>query len=71
MNIFSERVRQVIDEQNLTLASAAEMAQISLSTVDKWVNPFTVVDAKMNSVIKFAMAFDVSTDWLFGLTDER
>lgn len=70
-NIFNERVRQVINENNLTLSSVAETAQISISTVNKWINPYAVVNAKMNSVISFALAFNVSVDWLFGLTDER
>src|SRR5690554_5425702 len=69
MATFSDRLKQLRDEKNITLERLAENIGITKSTLSRYEN--NKREPKMYVVEKLANYFQVSTDYLLGQSDER
>ena len=66
---FPERLKEIIGERDVTLRELVKRLNVSLGILSDWQNGNK--KPKVESVIKLASYFDVSTDYLLGLTDIR
>lgn len=69
MSRFRERLRLIRKENKLTQDELAEKIGVSKNTVWSWEHGRR--NASAESVIRIALLFEVSADWLLGLSDER
>lgn len=69
MSRFRERLRLIRKENKLTQDELAEKIGVSKNAVWSWENRRRNVSAE--AVIRIALLFEVSTDWLLGLSDEK
>ena len=67
MEHFSERLRELRQERNLSLSSLANLTGLSNSSLCRWENAQT--DIKSEQLIILANFFGVTTDFLLGLED--
>ena len=58
------RIKRLFQREDITIEAAAEAAQVSTSTVRRWMNPSDDTDIGLFAFCKFAFAFDVSIDAL-------
>lgn len=63
------RLRALRQEQNISMKQLGEIFGMAESTISLYENEKRKVDTDM--LIKFANYFNVSTDYLLGITDER
>lgn len=61
-NIFSERLKQIRKEKDISAPDLAEKLEIDKSTVSRYETGKT--EPNLQNLIKFAQYFDVSIDWL-------
>ena len=66
---FSIRLENLLEEENLSQKQLALDLQIASSTVNGYVKNHREPDFKM--LIRLARYFDVSTDYLLGLSSEK
>ena len=66
-NLFSERLKELRKENNLSRAKLADKLQVSVRLISYWENGQRECD--FNMLIKIADIFLVSTDFLLGKTD--
>ena len=66
---FPERLKGIIGERDVTLRELVKRIGVSLGILSDWQNGNK--KPKVESVIKLATYFNVSTDYLLGLTDVR
>ncbi len=69
LEVISSRIKQLREEKNLTVRELAENLNISKSTLSGWENENRKPDYK--AIISLSNYFDVSSDYLLGLTDDR
>lgn len=69
MATFSERLKHLRKEKNITLEELAENINTTKSTLSRYENGKR--EPKMYFVERLSDYFDVSTDYLLGKTDER
>jgi len=67
--MFSERIKQLREEVGLTLEELAERLDTYKSTLSRYENELRAPD--IDFVVKLALYFKVSIDWLVGNTDNR
>jgi len=67
MKIFGERLRELRQEKNLSLMQLSKKVGISDTTLCRWEN--NINDIKGEQLVIIATFFDVSTDYLLGLTE--
>lgn len=67
--MFSERIKKLRDEKNISQIDLAEYLGISQQALSKWENNKTEPDN--DSLIKIAQYFNVSTDYLLGNSESR
>lgn len=67
MKIFGERLREKREEKKLSLMDLSKKVGISNTTLCRWEN--NINDIKAEQLVIIATFFDVSTDYLLGLTD--
>ena len=67
MKIFGERVKQTLKEMGITQRVLAERLQVQTSTLCEWLNDHN--EPSMQMLVEIALALEVSTDFLLGLTD--
>lgn len=65
---FNEIIKMLRDEHGLTQQQVAERLCISAQAVSKWENGSSMPD--VSAIPNIAKLYDVSTDYLFGLTNE-
>ena len=63
------RLRALRQEQNISMKQLGDIFGVAESTISLYENEKRKVDTDM--LIKFANYFNVSTDYLLGITDER
>jgi len=63
------RLRALRQEQNISMKQLGDIFDVAESTISLYENEKRKVDTDM--LIKFANYFNVSTDYLLGITDER
>lgn len=67
VNKFGQRLRELRKDNNLSMKQLSLKVGIADSCISRWENGQTVVNA--DQLIIFAKFFDVSIDYLVGLTD--
>jgi len=67
MNKFCQRLKELRTNNNLSLIKLGLIAGVSDMTVLRWENGKS--DIKGNELLKLAIYFHVSTDYLLGLED--
>lgn len=67
MQIVYDRVRSLAKEKNISLIQLCEEIGVSKNTINNWKNKYPNTD----SLIAVATFFQVSADYLLGLTDHR
>ena len=67
MNKFSERLKELRVEKNLTTRDLSKLIDISHATISRWENGIN--DVKGSELIKLSKFFRVTTDYLLGLED--
>ena len=66
MSNFPERLRELKEKNNLTLKEMSERLNISVSNLSYYMKDR---EPSYDTLIQIAKHFDVSTDWLLGLSD--
>ena len=69
MNNFQERLKDLLEENNLTRLKLANLLNISSTTINGYFNNSYYPD--INIAIKIAKYFNCSLDYLFGLSDNN
>ncbi|MCL2862110.1 MAG: helix-turn-helix transcriptional regulator [Firmicutes bacterium] len=65
---FAQRLRELRLEKNLTQVELSKEVDISQSGITHWENEKRIPNALV--IIAFAKFFDVTSDYLLGLTDD-
>lgn len=68
MDTFKDRITILINENDLTQRDAAAKIGCSKSAVKSWLDGGI---CSGRHLVMISQAFNVSADWLLGLTDER
>ena len=68
-SVFAQRLRDLIDERNLTLPELAEQLNTTRQSIGQWKNGDTVPNIIMLKTI--AEYFNVSADYLIGIEDYK
>lgn len=69
MEKFTEKFNEVLEETNLSGAKVSEMLGIQPPTLVKYKKGISGMN--MKTLQKFCRTFNVSADWLLGLTDKK
>lgn len=69
MDSFRGRLKQIIEENNLSKAEIARRIGASRSALNGWLNG--EYEANSENIYKLARLFDVTEAWLLGYVDER
>ena len=64
--MFFERFNELSKKENTSVNAVAKEIGLSSGSLTAWKNG---TDPNINSIIKIAQYFNVSTDYLLGLTD--
>ena len=67
VNIFGKRLKELREENNLSMKKLSETVNIGIASISRWEKGLTIVNA--DQLIIFAKFFNVSADYLLGLTD--
>lgn len=67
MSIFAERLKYLLDEKGLTQKQFAEQFSFSKNQVHYWLK--NKAEPDMASLVRICRYFNVSADYLLGLTD--
>ena len=67
--IFGKRLCILLEETGLTQYEMANQIGISPHLIGSWTNKYMFPSAQ--TIINICNAFNVSADWLLGLSDER
>jgi len=65
--IFGERLKELRQERNLGIVELAKHLEVRHSTISKWENG--KLDPKLSSLLAIVKYFEVTMDFLVGLTD--
>ncbi|MDE6060665.1 MAG: helix-turn-helix domain-containing protein [Clostridia bacterium] len=66
--MFAERFRSIVDENKISRYKIAKELNVSQSTVANWY--FGDNEPKATQIAALCKYFDVSADYLLGITDE-
>ena len=66
--VFSERLKALRNQDNLTQKQLAEAVGISERGIQNYEGGVRLVDTR--TLVKFCVYFDISADYLLGLIDE-
>lgn len=66
-NIFGKRLKELRNGENLSIRQLSKLVGISAICISRWEREITIVNA--DQLIIFAKFFDVTIDYLVGLTD--
>ena len=69
MDVFSQRVRELRLENKLSVKQLASMLKMSSSTI--YNIEMSRVRVRMKTIIKYALYFNISSDYLIGRIDYR
>ena len=66
--IFKERLKDLISEKSLNNQKLSELTGIPRTSISNWLNGRRTV--QIEALVKIALFFGVSTDYLLGLTNQ-
>jgi transcriptional regulator with XRE-family HTH domain len=66
-NRFAERLRSTLENKSISQYRFAKMLELPFTTLNSWVIGKHEPDIDM--IVKIALALNVTTDYLFGITD--
>ena len=69
MEIFSIRLRNLLENRGISAADASISTGISNATMSRYLNGLRIPDSEC--LIKIALFFGVSMDWLMGLSENK
>lgn len=69
LETFACRLSAVIEERGISQQKAADLVGVNQSMI--WFYCNARAEPRFAALTSIAKEFDVSTDWLLGLTDER
>lgn len=69
MTVFAKRILTLKKERNMKFSDMGELTGINASNFSQWTRKYQLPNADF--IIIIAKAFDVSADWLLGLSEER
>jgi transcriptional regulator with XRE-family HTH domain len=69
LETFARRLSEIIEERNISQTEAADMVGVNQSMM--WFYCNARAEPRFAALTNIAKEFDVSTDWLLGLSDER
>ena len=69
MTKFAERLKELRDEKEFSQVAVAKGTGLSQNAIAQWENDKRVPNG--NAIIALAKFFEVSTDYLLGVTDFR
>ena len=69
MTIFGKRIKILKEELGLTNRQMSELTGVDKGNFSSWMIEYNMPNS--DSVIKICKAFNVSADWLLGLSDRR
>lgn len=69
MLIFRLRLRELLDENGWSQKKLAEKCGTTAATISRWLSGINVAD--IQGIISIAKAFNVTTDYLLGVSSER
>lgn len=64
-----EKIKMLCKESKITQKKLSEMIGFTEAGMTRWIKEERKIN--VNALIKIAQIFDVSTDWLLGLSDRR
>ena len=67
MNTFGKRLKELRAENELRQSDLASRLSVDQRTISNWEKG--IREPNIDMIIKIAKLFDVSTDYLFGLSD--
>lgn len=67
--ITAARLRELLTERDLTAQALSFELRINQGGISRWLKAETMPNA--NSIVQLCRFFNVSADWLLGLSDER
>ncbi|MFA6866423.1 MAG: helix-turn-helix transcriptional regulator [Clostridia bacterium] len=68
MNNIGKKLKALRSEKNITQSQLAELLKVNRSLIAQYENNITTPSCE--NVIKLAVFYNVTTDYLFGLTNE-
>lgn len=68
MILFAERLKQLRTEKNLKQSELAQVLSVDQRTISNWESEKN--EPPLETIIKIAKFFEVSTDFLLGLSEE-
>lgn len=69
MSVFAKRIKILMDENELNIKGMSEKTGIPKSNLAGWIRSEHYPNGC--SLIKLSQAFDVSTDWILGISNFR
>ncbi len=69
LETFARRLSEIIEERNISQTEAADIVGVTQSMM--WFYCNARAEPRFAALTEISRQFDVSTDWLLGLTDER
>lgn len=67
--VIAERLQQLMSERGLSQQRLSYELEVGPSVINRWANGRNAMSA--SSIITICTYFNVSADWLLGLSDER
>ncbi len=67
--IFGQRLSIILEERGLTQAQMAKDINVYANAVHRWITHYEYPNA--TNIIAICKTYNVSADWLLGLSDER
>ena len=68
MNKFQSRLKEVMSEKKFSQQNLADILHTTQATISRWINGIQEPD--YNMLFMLCKLFEVSADYLLGLTDE-
>lgn len=68
MSIFAQRLRELRQEQKLSMKKLAQKINTTDGAISNWENDIN--EPKLSYIIRLAVFFNVTSDYLIGLEDE-
>lgn len=69
MKVFAKRLRELRTEKKISMKTLAQAINTSDGAISNWENEIN--EPKISYLVKLAVYFNVSCDYLLGLTEEE
>ncbi len=68
MNIFAQRLKEMLNDKKMSQSGLARFLKVRQQTVNSWCNAVSCPD--FYTLIELCKLFDVSSDYLLGISDD-